>query len=70
MDQAALAMTILFNSSNATEIVSQMVVNMAGPEAVDEDLTLTTESIKNYLGDGEDDPGIFNVLLEKYQNPA
>lgn len=71
MDQAEWAMTALFNSSNATAIVTQLVSKLASPEAVDEGLKLTSESIWNYLpnpAQPEKTP-IFRELLELYQDP-
>ncbi|MCQ3915580.1 MAG: hypothetical protein MJ195_02405 [Mycoplasmoidaceae bacterium] len=61
-------MSALFNSSNATAIVTQMVTQLAG-ESVDDSLVLDEDSIKNYIGDeATGDEGIFNKMLKKYEN--
>ena len=68
MNKAGWAMSALFNSSNATAIVTQMVSQLAG-ESIDDTLILNENSIKNYVGDeATGDEGIFNKMLKKYEN--
>ncbi|MCQ3908545.1 MAG: hypothetical protein MJ200_03200 [Mycoplasmoidaceae bacterium] len=61
-------MSALFNSDNATEVVSDFVANMAS-SSLSDDLKITEENIKNYLGDPDTGyEGIFKTLLKEYQN--